>query len=56
MFKYILAFGFVGLLIELTLHSPPIAVVKIWPIVGIPAAIISHLNLKNKKRIKNGFN
>ena len=48
MFGYVLAFGFVALLIVITVHSPPIIIVTVWPIIGIPAAILSHLKSKKK--------
>ena len=48
MFGYVLAFGFVALLIVITVHSPPLFFVTVWGTIGIPAAILSHLKSKKK--------
>jgi len=53
MFGYILGFGFALMLLAMTIHSPRIVLITIWPIIGIPAAIIS--NMMSKKIIKNSI-
>ena len=40
MFGYILGFRFAGMLLAMSIHSPGIVIITIWPIIGIPAAMI----------------
>ena len=47
MFGYILGFGFALMLLAMTIYSPGIALITVWPIIGIPAAMIS--NMMSKK-------
>ena len=48
MFGDVLAFGFVALLIVITVHSPPLIFVTVWAIIAIPASILGHLKSKKK--------
>ena len=50
MFGYIFGFGFALMLLAMTIHSPGIVLITIWPIIGIPAAMIS--NMMSKKQLK----
>jgi hypothetical protein len=47
MFGYILGFGFAIMLLATTIHGPGIVLFTIWPIIGIPAVMIS--NMMSKK-------
>ena len=47
MFGYILGSGFALMVLAMIIHSPGIVLITIWPIIGIPAAMIS--NMMSKK-------
>ena len=47
MFGYIFGFGFALMLLAMTIHSPGIVLIIIWPIIRIPAAMISNMMSKN---------